>query len=80
MAAAMSIQCSKRPPIKLLRVLVSLGNTSSFITVNESFGLLTFILIISAKVRKNEHTLLKRLQALPDEGGKAKAEAEVVEL
>src|SRR4051812_2958876 len=38
MAAAISIQCSKRPPIKLLSVLVSLGNTNSFIMVYDSLG------------------------------------------
>ncbi|MNL37563.1 hypothetical protein D3C87_1597160 [compost metagenome] len=51
-AAAMSIQCNNLPPIKLLRVLVSLGNTSSFMMVKESFGLLIFVLIAAAKVIK----------------------------
>src|SRR5258708_32892189 len=42
-AAAISIQCSRRPPIKLFSVLVSLGNTSSFIMVCDSWGDFPFI-------------------------------------
>src|SRR5579872_1201340 len=42
-AAAMSIQCSRRPPIRLCKVLVSLGNTNSFIMVWDSLGVLDFM-------------------------------------
>ncbi len=37
-AAQISIQCNSLPPIKFPNVLVSLGNTISFISVNESEG------------------------------------------
>src|SRR3984957_16435712 len=42
-AAAISIQCKRRPPIKLCNVLVSLGNTSSFIMVCDSLGVFPFM-------------------------------------
>lgn len=51
-AAAMSIQCNNRPPIKLFKVLVSFGNTSSFMIVNDSLGIFVFVLIFLAKVNK----------------------------
>src|ERR1700733_14372013 len=51
MAAAISIQCKRRPPIKLCSVLVSLGNTSSFITVCDSLGVFPFIVrTLGAKI------------------------------
>jgi hypothetical protein len=42
-AATISIKCIIRPPIKLFKVLVSLGNTNSVELTNESFGLRFFM-------------------------------------
>src|SRR5882757_7357680 len=50
-AAAISIQCSKRPPIRFCKVLVSLGNTSSFIIVCDSLGVLSFMFGFCANIQ-----------------------------
>jgi hypothetical protein len=42
-AATMSIKCIIRPPIRLFKVLVSLGRTNSVELTNESWGLRFFI-------------------------------------
>src|SRR4051812_49380237 len=42
MADAISIQCSRRPPMRLPRVLVSFGRTISVRTARDSLGVLGF--------------------------------------
>ena len=45
MAEVKSIQCNKRPPAKLPKELVSLGNTISVVTVLDSEGVLNFAMV-----------------------------------
>src|SRR4051812_26111461 len=57
MAAAISIKCSSRPPIRLLSVLVSLGSTISVITVVDSraylgWGIVSVITVLQTNYRK----------------------------
>src|SRR6476661_98901 len=60
MAAAISIQYIKRPPIKLPNTLVSLGSTISVIMVTLSDGVLVCIHTICAKLSdKQECTAIR---------------------
>jgi hypothetical protein len=55
MAAQMSIQCNKRPPIRLLSVLVSFGNTISFINVNDCEGVFgARFVMMGTKIKKGK--------------------------
>src|SRR3954467_8652914 len=54
-AAAISIQYISRPPIRLPKTLVSLGNTISFITVKLSIAFLLSITLIYSKDNLNRH-------------------------
>src|SRR5690349_24200130 len=53
MADTISIQCIMRPPIKLCRVLVSLGNTSSVIMVYDSLTFFCFRILFWQAYKKN---------------------------
>src|SRR5690606_22690750 len=46
-AAQISIQYNYRPPIRLPKVLVSLGSTSSFISVYDSFANFLFMRLLA---------------------------------
>src|ERR1700748_279062 len=50
-AAAMSIQYMRRPPIRLPKTLVSLGNTSSVITIEDSLAVFAFGVIVQIWVQ-----------------------------
>ena len=55
MAEQMSIQCSKRPPIKFPNTLVSFGKTNSVLMVIDSLGVFAFIIYcVRAKIANQQ--------------------------
>ena len=54
MAATISIQCIRRPPMRLLRVLVSLGRTISVMMVTDSFANFCFAIKLILSKNRNK--------------------------